>query len=79
MFMQLQKSKQHNQQLQKQLDQSMSMLHETMKKHQIQELQQHQQLEQSMIMSREAIQAMNKRVEETEQCIRMKELEVSIT
>ena len=57
----------------------MSMFQETMKKHEIQQLQQHQQLEQSMIMSQEAIQAMNRRVEETEQCIRMKELEVSIT
>ena len=37
-----------------------------------------QQLEQSMIMSQEAIQALNKRVKETEQCIKMKELEVSI-
>ena len=46
------------------------------KDRQIQQLQ--QQLEQSMIMSQEAIQALNKRVEETEQCIRMKELEVSI-
>ena len=42
----------------------------------IQQLQ--QQLEQSMIMSQEAIQALNKRVKETEQCIKMKELEVSI-
>ena len=45
------------------------------KDRQIQQLQ--QQLEQSMIMSQKAIQALNRRVEETEQCIRMKELEVS--
>ena len=45
------------------------------KDRQIQQLQ--QQLEQSMIMSQEAIQALNRRVQETEQCIRMKELEVS--
>ena len=46
------------------------------KDRQIQRLQ--QQLEQSMVMSQEAIQALNKRVEETEQCIKMKELEVSL-